>query len=419
MMNRLAMLAPVLVPLVLAVAWQDARETAGQAPQPVLPHQVRLPVAYRRHLVRMPRATSTPGQPAPSARRLGLGVNLADLTNAPYVTDMGFGWIRGYLRWSQVEPQPGRYDWRGLYNYLDIAQRHNLRLLLLVYEAPSWARRPGTTSSGPPAPEHMAAWSALLRQAAERARGTVQAYQIWSEPNLSWAWGGLPPDPQAYAKLLRSAYASVKAADPWARVVSAGLATNGEDNQRAVSDLLFIQRMYAFGARGAFDVLGSHPFGFAYPPETDPNQSGINGLAFRRAEQQYHLLTQLGDPRPIWATEFGWLVQTAPLCYEWGDWPTRRWQMVSEQQQADYLVRAFDLAERSWPWMEAMFVFNMDFATTAWTAGCPGAANVCDPARFYSMLERPNPCDPQVSLIVERPAFAALRAWARAATRGG
>ena len=35
---------------------------------------------------------------------------------------------------------------------------------------------------------------------------------------------------------------------------------------------------------------------------------------------------------------------------------------VSEQQQADYLVRALDKAAAEWPWLERLFIWNLDYS---------------------------------------------------------
>src|SRR5581483_4572886 len=100
-------------------------------------------------------------------------------------------------------------------------------------------------------------------------KGRVVAYELWNEPNLSGEWGGQPPNPEAYARLLLAAYPLIKAADPNALVVSAGLAsTGGDGGATALNDVDFLSRLYAAGARNSFDVLGSHPYGFASAPAT-------------------------------------------------------------------------------------------------------------------------------------------------------
>jgi hypothetical protein len=134
----------------------------------------------------------------------------------------------------------------------------------------------------------------------------------------------------------------------------------------------FIRALYAAGAKGFFDVLGSHPYGFA----SSPDQLNPNGVTdFRRVADQYQVMVEQGDgQKEVWATEFGWLLTAS--C----DWPDRNWQKVSEQDQASYLVRAYEVARTEWPWMGAMFVFNLDFAMVPWY-------QECDPMRYYSLLD--------------------------------
>ena len=76
-------------------------------------------------------------------------------------------------------------------------------------------------------------------------------------------------------------------------------------------------------------------------------------------------MVEAGDgATPMWATEVGWLHESD---YDMG--PYFEWHKVTAQQQADYLVRAFQYAERTWPWMGPMFVFNHDHSTAMWCGG--------------------------------------------------
>jgi hypothetical protein len=59
----------------------------------------------------------------------------------------------------------------------------------------------------------------------------------------------------------------------------------------------------------------------------------------------------------MWLTEFGWdSSATVVPGYEYA-------QYVSEDQQAQYLTRAFALG-KSYPWMGVMFVWNLNFQVT-------------------------------------------------------
>jgi hypothetical protein len=133
----------------------------------------------------------------------------------------------------------------------------------------------------------------------------------------------------------------------------------------------FARQMFLLGAGDYFDAFGYHPYGFAYAPERaldelPPDDNG-NGFAFRGAEVMYDLLEHhdLGH-KPVWATEFNWLRDWTeddsmpPDCLDqYKD--IFDWMDVSEVQQAGYITRAFQYADENWPWMGAMFVWNLDW----------------------------------------------------------
>ncbi len=240
-------------------------------------------------------------------------------------------------------------------------------------------------------------WANYRRIDAELYAGRIDAYEIGNEPNLSIEWGG-PPDPAAYAELLKLAYRTIKAADPNALIVSAGLSpVNAADPAQAMNDLDFLRQMYAHGAKGHFDVLGVHPFGFAYPPEIEPDGvfcrpplrdrdcTRVDGQSFRRAEWLRQIMVEAGDAEtPMWATEFGWIIRPPVCCWNRSDWPVWRWQAVSEGTQAAYILRAFAYAEANWPWMEVMFLWNLDFSryTPSDRETCPP----CETMGWFSIL---------------------------------
>ena len=215
------------------------------------------------------------------------------------------------------------------------------------------------------------------------------AYEIGNEPNLDWAWSEGArsielPNPYRYTQVLKTAYTCIKALQPDAIVVSSGMATVGPYDKDtdppaypyAWNDLRFLQAMYDNGAKDYFDALGSHPHGFAYPPDQDP--STTNGLAFRRVEQHRAVMVANGDgDKQVWATEWGWLLRQEACQSEW-ETQGRWWQTVDETSQADYIRRAFEYAERHWPWMGPMFLFNLDFSMAGWYAPC-------DAMRYYAI----------------------------------
>ena len=361
---------------------------------------------------------------------VGLGAFLAERDHAYLVSDMEFDWLVWNLQWSMAEPlSKGSYEWLGLDELLAYAQTEGLKVVLRVDSAPAWAS--GGLEGAPP--KNMGDFGDFMSVLATRAARKVAGYVIWNEPNLPMNWGG-NPSPAEYVEMLQAVYPRIKAADADAAVVTAGMATTGGPGgslcglggelasmqlagytkelyaSGVVNDLDFICDIYRKEGQPYFDALGSHPYGFAYEPQRNP--SSVSGLAFRRVEQQRALMEMGGDAaKQIWVIEFGWILDPGGRCYDWGDWPTRTWQIVSEKKQAQYLTSAYLYADTSYPWMGVMSFFNMDFATVYWY-------DYCEPARWYSVAYRMDHEDPGNSPIVYRQAYFALQGMVNALAGG-
>lgn len=266
--------------------------------------------------------------------------------------DAGFTWVVQLLEWREVEPAPGDYFWEYPDWLVRASEYYGLNLALRLDHPPEWAL--SANPDGPPVDALTYARFAGL--VATRYRGRVAAYIVWNEPNLTAEWAGRPPNPTAYVALLQAAYQAIKAADPAARVVSAGLAPTNEVSARALDDRLFLRAMYAAGAKGHFAALGAHPYGFGFPPDDPP---GVHqGLNFARLAELRQIMVEAGDARtPVWATELGWT--TNPVK------PEEQWLGVSEEQQASYLVGAFAKAQQEWPWLELLVVWHLSVGLPA------------------------------------------------------
>ena len=321
----------------------------------------------------------TVGPPPP---HLGYGANIAAADHAALLPNMGFEWAKGFVSWDAVGAGPP-YNWVHVDNQLRQFKPHVPNILLRI-------NGPMPAGIGNPihSPSDLAAFRAFTQALARHVRqawnpATV-AYEILNEPNLSYEWGAAP-DPAGYVAVLRAGYEGIKAGDAKAWVVSAGLATGGH-----YDDLAFIREMYRAGAKPYFDALGSHPYGGSGPP--DQKQGPVY---FRRAEEQRQVMLEFGDgAKPIWATEFGWIVGTAACNFGYHEW-----MEVTEAQQAEYLAAAYRYADRFWPWMGPMFIFNLDFATVPWYA-------YCEQMRWYSIYV-PGAAP---GTVAPRPAVVALKA---------
>jgi WD40 repeat protein len=315
------------------------------------------------------------------------GVNIADLSMAYLINDLGFNWAKSYVNWATVEPEPDQFRWIDPDNVAKAFGDQQVKILMRVHGTPDWARPPNSILSHPP--ENMAHFADFMTELATRYKGQVAAYEIWNEPNLDYEWGYLTPDPVAYTKMLQTAYTVIKKIDPDALVISGGLATTGEGSSTTYSDLIFLQGMYDAGAKGYFDALGSHPYAYGHAPD----DLDVGGLSLSRVVEQHEIMQANDDGDiPIWITEVGWVLQTN---WDLGEHANIG---VTQKQQAEYLTRAYAKAEQEWPFVKALFLFNLDFSTVPWYPAP-------EPMRWYSIL---NPDR------TPRPAYTILRQTIRA-----
>ncbi|HHS96735.1 MAG TPA: hypothetical protein ENK08_02375 [Chloroflexi bacterium] len=281
------------------------------------------------------------------------------------IEDAGFHWVKQLVAWRDVEGAGrGRFEWSRTDFIVERAQAHGLRILFRLdgLPLPDWVEPPSDPSIPVP-PEEYGRFCGTL---AERYRGQVQAYQIWNEPNLSREWAGHSPDPAGYVELLRACYIAIKRADPDALVISAGLAPTGTPPPEAMPDTEFLTQMYEAGASPYFDLLGVHAPGFHAPPETSPGVAAIlpeygrqRFFCFRHVEDLREIMVHYGDAdKQVAVLEMGWT--SDPIHPEYA------WFAVTEEQKADYLVRAFRYAREHWrPWIGPMFVYTL--ADLFWT----------------------------------------------------
>lgn len=273
--------------------------------------------------------------------------------------DLGFGWVKQTISWRNVEGHnKGEYDWYRPDQIVQHTEDAGLKLLVRIDRHPLWSVLPylpdeEITENQPP--YHYEDFGDFCGALAERYKGRIAAYQVWNEPNLSREWGEKSPNPAEYTELLRVCYEAIKAHDPEAIVISAGLAPTGTQPPDAMPDTDFLQGMYDAGAAEYFDVLGVNAPGFKAPPTLSPEEGEKeewgNGrwFVFRHVEDMREIMVQNGDgDKQVAILEMGWVLQqNIHESYEWHG--------VTEEQQAEYLVGAYEYAKENWqPWIGLM-----------------------------------------------------------------
>ena len=122
--------------------------------------------------------------------------------------------------WRDIEATKGQYDWHRSDRIVLSMNDAGMDMIVRLDFQPDWARS-GCSLQGPPT--NLQDFANFVSAVATRYRGRIRAYEIWNEPNLAREWCDQAPSGAAYTQLLRVAYTAIKAADPTAWVVTAGL----------------------------------------------------------------------------------------------------------------------------------------------------------------------------------------------------
>lgn len=306
-----------------------------------------------------------------------------------------FHWVKQMFAWRDIEGNvKGTFEWAGADRIIEQAERRGRFLLVRLDREPHWARDntdPSLKENGPPA--NYQDFGDYCFAVAERYRGRIKAYQVWNEPNLAREWGGKPPSPADYVRLLATCYEGIKRGDPEAIVISAGLAPTGTGLPVAMPDEEFLKGMYDAGAGAYFDMLGVNAPGYAAPPQASPDEvantpkwGGHRWAAFRHVEDIRKLMVAEGDGRKqIAILEMGWT--TDPIHPEYS------WFAVTEEQQAEYLLGAYWWARLNWqPWIGIMTTIYL--SDPSWTP---------DDEQYWWAIT-----GPEYPILSERPAAVAL-----------
>ncbi len=322
---------------------------------------------------------------------------------------LGVKWVKVQVNWKQLQPNSAdeiSVDFRRLEIYLETAFNAGLDILISVAKAPNWARSNQTEDGPPDDPQALANFIMLLLN---EFGTSVDAVEVWNEPNLSREWQGQPLNGQSYMQYFVPSYQVVTAYvqrminDPQTprttplTVITAGLAPTSDNAEiGSRNDRSYLQEMYAAGLGNYSDVaVGVHPYGWGNPPDARCCQMGTE----RGWDDDPHFffLDTISDFRSImeqnghasgklWATEFGYATWDGFP----GD-PPQPWMAYNDKwAQGQYTIKAFHLAQ-GMDFMGPMMIWNLNFALLA------GMVDSRDERAAYSLI---TPLNPR-----ERPAY--------------
>jgi polysaccharide biosynthesis protein PslG len=293
---------------------------------------------------------------------------------------LGMDWVKIQLEWPLVHPEPDVYQWFFYDGPVAEANNYGLRLMLSVVGAPHWTRATDD-EHGPP--DDYNEYARFLNELLERYPGQIHAIEVWNEQNLDREWktaAGIVPED--YVRFLALAYETIKAHDPNIIVISGALSPTGDgDWVRWANDFDYLDRALSAGMLDYTDCVGAHHNGYNLPPDIRVEDANTHAKArtavyrgpfdnqftgnrvnhlwtFKSTLDGYIERVRAYDPNmKLCVTEFGWASSegygTIPQGFEFA-------QDNSLQEQAEYIVQAFDIMSSSNDFWLA-FLFNYDF----------------------------------------------------------
>lgn len=157
--------------------------------------------------------------------------------------------LNGIFEGTGSREQP---DWAGLDGVIELAERHDMKVLGLILGMPTWLSacpERGAEATLCPARDP-AEFGRLAAEVAAHAGDSIRHWEILNEPDADWAFKGIAED---YARMLSAAYDAIHARVPGALVVMGGVERPRERE--------WIDRMLATPGAGAarkFDVAALH-----------------------------------------------------------------------------------------------------------------------------------------------------------------
>jgi hypothetical protein len=244
---------------------------------------------------------------------------------------LGVDVVRYTVRWDEVEPRQGRFNWARTDQVLRGLNNRRIQPVVTLVGVPGWANGGRAPRFAPPSGKDFAAFAGT----AARRYPFVRYWLIWNEPNLRrWLE---PTVPGTYVRrLLNPAYKAIHTANRRAKV--GGGVTGPRANVGGVSPIDWLRGMAKAGAR--LDAYAHHPHpGSAYETPTEGGCFGARCKTITLANLKVlvqEVRRHWGGHVRIWLTEWGYQTN-----------PPDRFLGVSPRVQAEYIGQAARVVYRA------------------------------------------------------------------------
>ncbi len=234
---------------------------------------------------------------------------------------LGIKQVRDEFFWHEVEKVKGEYKIPERYlKNVEYSCANGIDTLIIL----DYGNMLYEEGMAPTKEESLKAFAQYAYTLAKELKGKVKYFEVWNEPNTDGFWKP-KANPKDYANLLKYVYPAVKKGNPDAVVI--GMTVAG-------LDIEFMEKVLAENVYDFMDAISVHP----YCTPKSPEEAEI----FEKIKSFYESLRKYGKQKPIWITEVGW--------------PTNTGGGVSEDKQADFVIRQYLLTLAN-PFVKTNFIY--------------------------------------------------------------
>lgn len=257
---------------------------------------------------------------------------------ASEMSTLGVNWAREDLAWSEVEPQRGVFNWSTFDQVVTAARAHGVTILPVLGYAPSWTN-----------PYDSAAYGEFVAKAVERygpgTASNLKWWELWNEPNDSYAWSNGTPSAEGYARDVVAAAEAAKRVNSQVKVIAAAEYNDSPQTGGTTAwQTSWVNDMFTAEPNLAkwIDGVSVHPYidDPSLPLASSTSWKDAAGQwAFQRIDIIHSQFEAHGAKLPFWITEDGWSTRN-----------------VSEAEQNKFygdLIQQIALR----PWVRALFPY--------------------------------------------------------------
>jgi hypothetical protein len=192
-------------------------------------------------------------------------------------------WDTDNTSWSAIERVRGKFNWKGLDQWLKLAQKQHVDVIYTFGRVPKWANG-GKHHSIPPT--DLNAWDEFVRAIVRHSRGRITAWELWNEANDPNFWTG---DLNTLLAMSQRAHRIIKSEQPNAIVLTPSATWH------ATSPSQWFERYFSAGGGRFEDVIAFHGYAGTSPEALTSELQRIREVAKSHSVD-----------KPLWDTESSW-----------------------------------------------------------------------------------------------------------------